>query len=130
MVTQGQENFDFRLSKDAKEDGQLGKLIISHLEAESPLIKAVVSNLPIYYRPIFKISKKITQELESLAKQFSWKGKCHFKYHLIKWGIVSQPKKEGGLGTGGILKRNTAHWEMDLEFPFRTIHSLGFYQQE
>lgn len=35
-------------------------------------------------------------------------GNADFKHHLINWDNVSKPKKEGGLGIGGIPKRNAA----------------------
>lgn len=71
------------------------------------LFTAILSNLPIYYLSIFKIPKKIAQELETLQKQFS-KENANFKHHLIKWELDSRSKKEGGLGIGRILKRNIA----------------------
>lgn len=40
-------------------------------------------------------------------------------------GKVSQPKKEGSLGIGGIVKKNIALWEMALEIPAKTIHFLS-----
>lgn len=73
------------------------------------VIKATLSNLPIYYLyTFFKIPEGVAQEIESSQKQFLWQGNSDFKPHLSNWDIVSTGKKNAGLALRGILKRKVA----------------------
>lgn len=65
------------------------------------LIKAALSNLPIYFLSVFKIPIRVVKEIETLQKRFLWRGNSESKPHLIKWEIVSHPKEKGRLGIGG-----------------------------
>lgn len=68
------------------------------------LIKATLSNLPIYYLSLFKIPKGVAAETERLQNHFLWGGQEASKPHLIKWKTVSKHKKFGGLALHGIVK--------------------------
>lgn len=47
------------------------------------LIKATVSNLPIYYLSLLKIPKGVATEIERIQKQFLWRGQAKVKPHYI-----------------------------------------------
>nr|XP_029151642.1 uncharacterized protein LOC114925980 [Arachis hypogaea] len=73
------------------------------------LIKSVLSSLPIYYLSLYKMPKSVAEKLISLQRQFLWSsdgGKQGLP--LVKWEVIMAPKKEGGLGVGDAVIRNTA----------------------
>lgn len=59
------------------------------------LIKATLSNLPIYYLAVFEIPKGVAAKIERIQIQFLWRGQEVSKPHYIKWSTVSKPKKAG-----------------------------------
>lgn len=72
------------------------------------LIKAALSNLPVYYMSLFKILAKISLKVEKLQRDFLWKWGLNKKDHLVGWKEVCCTKKEGGLGIDRIKERNMA----------------------
>lgn len=70
------------------------------------LIRAALLNLPLYFLSIFKLPIGIARQIETLQKQFLWRGNYDSKPHLIKWDIVACPKNLGGLGIGSISQKN------------------------
>lgn len=63
------------------------------------LIKASLSNIPIYYMCLFKMPSKIANILE---KYFLWEDSNGKKDHLVKWLDVCKPRHMGGLGIGNL----------------------------
>lgn len=70
------------------------------------LIKATLSNLPVYYMSLFKMPAKISQKVEKLKRDFLWERGLN-KDHLVGWKEVCRTK-EGGLGIGRIKEKNMA----------------------
>jgi len=69
----------------------------------------VLNSLPVYYLSLFKMPKGVAKEIIKLQRKFLWSGDSASKTtHLVKWEIVQRPKKEGGLGVGDLLLKNTA----------------------
>ncbi|KAK2646981.1 hypothetical protein Ddye_022176 [Dipteronia dyeriana] len=67
------------------------------------LIKVVISNIPTYYMPIFKIPVGIAQRIEKLQRSFFWGDRVeNRKVH------VCQSKGNGGLGIGRVADKNKA----------------------
>lgn len=61
------------------------------------LIKATLSNLPIYYMSIFKMPRLVLDKLDHLRRSFLWKGRSDKrKLHLMKWSEAVKPKYAGG----------------------------------
>ncbi|KAL9665841.1 hypothetical protein QQ045_000162 [Rhodiola kirilowii] len=73
------------------------------------LVKAVLSNLPVYYASLFKMPVQVVAQLERLQRSFLWgssdKGR---KIHYVKWEKVQKPKPFGGLGIQGMAEKNSS----------------------
>lgn len=71
------------------------------------LIKSVLSNLPIYYLSLFKMSAGVAKEFVSIQSNFLWGGDgSRRKIHLVKWKVISKSKQQGGLGVKRIRLMN------------------------
>ena len=71
------------------------------------LIKASLSNLPIYYMSLYPIPKGVIDKMVSIQRRFLWGG-CTDKraLALVKWAVVQLPKDKGGLNISNLLFRN------------------------
>jgi len=73
------------------------------------LIKAVVNCLPIYYLSLFRMPKKVANEIIRMQRRFLWnEGKSGRILPLVKWEVIQQPKCKGGLGVGDLVTKNAA----------------------
>lgn len=72
------------------------------------MIKAALSNVPVYHMSLFKMLDKVLSTLEKYQRDFLWKGGCEKKDHLIRWEVVSKSKACGGLGIRQLKERNQA----------------------
>lgn len=70
------------------------------------MIKAALSNLPVYFLSLFKIPRGVANQIEKLQDQLLWSGNSESEPHLINWEIVSRPKDKGGLAIGCISQKN------------------------
>ena len=63
------------------------------------LIKSVLNNLAMYYLSLFKIPKRLVENIIRMHRQFFWcndeKGRC---IPFVSWDIIQKPKKIGDLG--------------------------------
>ncbi|KAL9663373.1 hypothetical protein QQ045_018759 [Rhodiola kirilowii] len=73
------------------------------------LVKAALSNLPVYYASLFKMPVQVVAQLERLQRRFLWgsseKGR---KIHYFKWEKLQRPKAFGGLGIQGMAEKNSS----------------------
>ncbi|XP_015963934.1 uncharacterized protein LOC107487752 [Arachis duranensis] len=66
-------------------------------------------SLPVYYLSLYKMPKAVPEKLISLQRQFLWsKEDKRNGMVLVKWEVVQDPKRLGGLKVGNALVRNTA----------------------
>lgn len=67
------------------------------------LVKAVLGSLSLCYFSIFRVPKKIVEELESLRRRFRWDENVDKrKICWVAWSInILQPKYNKGLGVVG-----------------------------
>jgi len=73
------------------------------------LIKSVLNSLPIYYLSLFRMPKKVAEEIISLQRKFLWGGNKEGRsLSLVRWELVQQSKEKGGLGVGDIEDKNIA----------------------
>ncbi|KAL9691204.1 hypothetical protein QQ045_011623 [Rhodiola kirilowii] len=71
------------------------------------LIKAALSNLPLYYASIFKMPAAVALEMEKIQRRFLWESsEARRKIHFVKWAKISKPKQYGGLGIQGMVDKN------------------------
>lgn len=75
-------NFGLQLLKDARRNRPWKAKSLS-FGGRIILIKAALSNLPIYYLSIFKIPIRIARQIETLQRKFLWRGNSDLKPHLI-----------------------------------------------
>ena len=73
------------------------------------LIKAVAQSIPTYMMGVFQLPVKLCDELNTMCARFWWgqignEKKIHWKI----WNILSQPKKEGGIGFRELRSFNLA----------------------
>nr|CCA66180.1 hypothetical protein [Beta vulgaris subsp. vulgaris] len=82
-----------------------GKLL--SLGGRLTLIKASLSNLPLYYMSLFPVPKGVIEKINKLMRAFLWCGDFGKRpFSMVSWSIVQQPKTSGGLGIGNILHKN------------------------
>jgi len=73
------------------------------------LVKSVLNSLPIYYLSLFRMPKKVAQEIIRLQRKFLWGGNKEGRpMALVKWELVQLSKEKGGLGVGDIEVKNAA----------------------
>lgn len=95
------------------------------------LIKATLSNQPIYMMSMFKISKSVAKRLERIQRNFIWGGgDDRRKPHLVRWGKCCELKREQGLGIRGLIHLNQAllakqNWRFAKEnTPFKRKYGI------
>ena len=73
------------------------------------LIKTVAQAIPTYSMSMFKIPKRICDDINSVLAKYWW-GQTwdEKKVHLIKWGKLCTPKDRGGIGFRDIHAFNLA----------------------
>ncbi|KAJ0432745.1 putative RNA-directed DNA polymerase [Helianthus annuus] len=73
------------------------------------LAKSVLGSLPSYFLSLFSAPKVIINKLEKIRRDFLWgKTSTGHKIRWVKWGLLVFPRKDGGLGLGGIEEFNQA----------------------
>ena len=73
------------------------------------LIKAVLSSLPLYYLSIFRMPKRVANDITRLQRRFLWSGSKDGKFNpLVRWDIVQKSKTKGGLGVGNLILKNAS----------------------
>lgn len=77
-------------------------------EGKEVLLKAIALAMPIYTMNVFKLTKEICEEINSILATFWWSSGEKKGYHWISWKRMSVPKKEGGLGFRDLEKFNQA----------------------
>ncbi|KAG5616439.1 hypothetical protein H5410_016263 [Solanum commersonii] len=71
------------------------------------LINSVLDSLPTYVMSIFPIPNRIVMILDALSRNFLWQGnKLEKGFNLVKWYVVQQRKKNGGLGVRNLKVHN------------------------
>ena len=90
-----------------KIQGWKGKLL-SRVGKEV-LIKAVAQSIPTYTMGVFQLPVKLCNELNAMCAKFWW-GQIgnEKKIHWKSWNVLSQPKKEGGMGFRDLRNFNLA----------------------
>jgi mannosylglycoprotein endo-beta-mannosidase len=60
------------------------------------LINACLSSIPTYAMSMYLLPKTIIKKMDRTRKRFFWQGgSIKKKYHLVKWMVVTRPKKRG-----------------------------------
>lgn len=71
------------------------------------LIKASLSNLPMYNMSLYPIPMGIIEKINKIQRQFLWSGEIDKKgMALIRWELIQLPKRFGGLNVSNIFSRN------------------------
>ena len=71
------------------------------------LIKASLSNLPLYYMSIFPIPLGVAEKIRKIQSQFFWNGSCEKRrMATVAWPFLENPKNLGGLGFGNLKIKN------------------------
>ncbi|KAK1275589.1 hypothetical protein QJS04_geneDACA012807 [Acorus gramineus] len=73
------------------------------------MLQAVLTNLPLFYLSVFKISVGILGKIDVIRRRFLWRGEegNGKSPHLVDWATVCKPKKEGGLGMLDLKSMNS-----------------------
>lgn len=82
-----------------------GKLL--YIGGRITLIKACLSNLPLYYLSLFPIPKGIIEEICKIRRKFLWSGDYEKKaFPLVSQSLLELHKKLGGLDISNLLHHN------------------------
>ena len=85
------------------------------------MINFVLDSLPTYVMSLFPIPSKVVKDIDSLRRNFLWQGnKIEKSYNLVKWMVVQQCKRYGGLGVRNLKVHNNSLltkwlWRYNLE---------------
>ena len=73
------------------------------------LIKSVIQAIPTYLMSIYKLPRKITQEINSAMARFWWGGRGDTRcMHWLSWEKLCNPKNMGGMGFKDLEAFNNA----------------------
>ncbi|XP_072087268.1 uncharacterized protein [Arachis hypogaea] len=73
------------------------------------LVNTVMASIPVYNMQVFLFPKYACDKIDSLMRQFLWKGQANGRgLPLVKWDIAITSKKAGGLGVRDTLCANMA----------------------
>lgn len=121
----GRKNYWFKITKRVKTT--LNKCRSRYLSKAGRLIliKAVIDAIPTYWISNHKLPLGIQKEIEKIKRDFYWglseeEGLRNKKLHMIRWEIICNPKKRGGLGVKVLAWKNAAllakwWWRAKLE---------------
>ncbi|KAG5577611.1 hypothetical protein H5410_057745 [Solanum commersonii] len=72
------------------------------------LINSVLDAMPTYMMSLFPLPGNVLEKLDSIRRNFLWQGngEGEKKYHLVKWEVVTNSKKEGGMGIKNLKVQN------------------------
>jgi hypothetical protein len=83
------------------------------------LLNACLSCIPTYAMSMYLLPKTVVKKIDIVRKRFFWQGGANKrKYHLVKWAVITKPKKKGGLGVKDLRKMNISllcKWWWKLE---------------
>jgi hypothetical protein len=83
------------------------------------LFNACLSCIPTYAMSMYLLPKTVVKKIDIVRKRFFWQGGANKrKYHLVKWAVITKPKKKGGLGVKDLRKMNISllcKWWWKLE---------------
>lgn len=72
------------------------------------LLKAIALAMPIYTMNVFRLTKEICEEINSILARFWWSSGEKKGIHWFSWQRMSRPKREGGLGFRDLESFNQA----------------------
>jgi hypothetical protein len=82
------------------------------------LLNSVLNAIPIFYLSFLKVLVQVWKKIRRLQREFLWGGRGgRKKINWIKWEVVCQPKRLGGLGVRDIRAVNMsflAKWRRRL----------------
>jgi hypothetical protein len=82
-------------------------------------INSSLSSATIYQMSMYLLPKTITEILDKQRRMFFWQGgSTKIKYRLLRWEIICEGMKKGGLGIKNIRKMNLSllcKWWWKLE---------------
>lgn len=72
------------------------------------LTNAVLSSIPSYGMQIQWFPQNVCDHLDRISQDFFWRGTSNRGMNLVKWSVVTLPKKNGGLGVRTSRLQNIA----------------------
>jgi hypothetical protein len=91
------------------------------------LLNACLSCIPTYAMSMYMLPKTVIKKIDSTRKKFFWQGgAAKRKYHLVKWAVITKPKKKGGLGVKDIRKMNIS---LLCKWWWKFEHEEGLWQE-
>ena len=71
--------------------------------------------------------KEVLKKLDNIRSRFYWQGgELKRKYRLIKWGLLCQPKDQGGIGIANLAIKNRC---LLSKWLFKLLNKDGIWQQ-
>ncbi|KAL4289650.1 hypothetical protein GQ457_14G024300 [Hibiscus cannabinus] len=69
-------------------------------------VKAVLSNLPVYYLSLFQIPSNVADILNKCIAKFLWSSSSERPIHWVSWENICKPRRLGGLGVVDVKTKN------------------------
>lgn len=88
------------------------------------LCKLIISSIPLYCLSLFQMPLGVCKQIEKRMRTLLWNsGPTGALNHLVQWNISSKLLEDGGLGVGGLSKKNKAllakwGWRFGCEINF------------
>lgn len=72
------------------------------------MIKSVLQSIPTYVMVCFKLPEYLLHELETIISRFWWGDGNKNKIHWVRWDLLCDSKRDGGMGFRDLSSFNLA----------------------
>ena len=85
------------------------------------LIQSALCGVPIYHMSMYLLPDTNIEKMSKVIRKFFWQGNAtKKKYYMVKWNLITKPKRKGGLGLKNMKLLNVSllckwWWRLESE---------------